>query len=731
MPARPRQRQPLAWSSRTRASSVSAFARSGRDSTALLCFLSSASGRRSTRWPDACGRCLISQHWLEGTRSSGRTPGSFAPPRRSLPATESMSSSPKARLPRASRRHAGERRRPFRAGPARARADRVRAGRRSREPRGRGRPLGARRRALPLLPRQARVGRGEDRGARGPDRGGTSLIGWLYDLMARRSEERELGARRHELLGGLAGEVLEIGAGTGASLPHYEHAARVVALEPDASMAKRLPAKAAAARAPVEVVEASAEAMPFPDESFDVVVSAFMLCSVVDPPAVLAEARRVLKPGGRLVLLEHVLAEGGIARWQERLTPLHRKLTGNCHLNRDTRAAPGAAVHVADDAVLELEPRGREDAVVEPAPVVDDDHDLAAPPQRSPRARKHRSDVFAVALDAAADLVRVPPFESQQLVGVRVLLVVVDEAWIRRRGQHEVDGSRRIELPSVAVQDGHRLRRAHVGELLHALDGVADVAFEELLRLADRPADATVLVAEVLLLDGLGREIEVVVTGEPCGARRAGEDHLPELGVLRSCDSLAKSGELGDRAVREPALQVGGAGRRLGGRLRSREADDVDQKRAGLVRGRLDPHQQAVEGGHVAAGRAGTEGVRLDKRRARPSERIPHEVPGPGMPAEEDFGELGHELSQVWMEAVHVLRPLTLGQLLLRPRELEVDFLVEGGLCLHRPSVRRFPARTFSRMISPAWPRPPRKLFATFRSSRACPTMISSCSPGR
>ena len=84
------------------------------------------------------------------------------------------------------------------------------------------------------------------------------MIGWLYDLMARRSEERELGARRHELLGGLTGEVLEIGEGTGASLPHYEQAARVVALEPDASMAKRLPTKAAAASVPVEVGEASA-----------------------------------------------------------------------------------------------------------------------------------------------------------------------------------------------------------------------------------------------------------------------------------------------------------------------------------------------------------------------------------------------------------------------------------------------------------------------------------------
>ena len=169
------------------------------------------------------------------------------------------------------------------------------------------------------------------------------MIGWLYDLMARGAEERELGARRHELLGGLEGDVLEIGAGTGASLPHYERAARVVALEPDGSIAKRLPAKAAAAKVSVEVVTGSAEAAPFPDKSFDVVVSAFMLCSVADPPAVLAEARRVLKPGGKLVLLEHVRAEGQLARWQERLTPLHRKLAGNCHLDRDTGAAVAAA----------------------------------------------------------------------------------------------------------------------------------------------------------------------------------------------------------------------------------------------------------------------------------------------------------------------------------------------------------------------------------------------------
>jgi SAM-dependent methyltransferase len=161
--------------------------------------------------------------------------------------------------------------------------------------------------------------------------------------MGRRAEERGLGELRHALLGELEGDILEIGAGTGASLPHYERASRVVALEPDPSMAKRLPAKVAAATVPVDVVAGSAESVPFPDESFDAVESAFMLCSVAEPTAVLAEARRVLKPRGKLILLEHVRGDGRTASWQERLTPLHRRIAGNCHLNRDTLATVAGA----------------------------------------------------------------------------------------------------------------------------------------------------------------------------------------------------------------------------------------------------------------------------------------------------------------------------------------------------------------------------------------------------
>jgi ubiquinone/menaquinone biosynthesis C-methylase UbiE len=169
------------------------------------------------------------------------------------------------------------------------------------------------------------------------------VIGWLYDVMGRRVEKGELGAKRHELVAGLEGEVLEIGAGTGFNLPHYEKASRVVAIEPDPSMARRLPRRAAEATVPVEVVSGSAESLPFPDESFDTAVVTFVFCSVNDPSAALADVRRVLKPGGRLVLLEHVRGDDRLARWQERLTPLHRRLAGNCHLNRDTRGAVAAA----------------------------------------------------------------------------------------------------------------------------------------------------------------------------------------------------------------------------------------------------------------------------------------------------------------------------------------------------------------------------------------------------
>jgi ubiquinone/menaquinone biosynthesis C-methylase UbiE len=165
------------------------------------------------------------------------------------------------------------------------------------------------------------------------------VIGWLYDLLGRGVERGEMGERRRELLSELEGEVLEIGAGTGFNLPHYERASRVVAVEPNASMAKQLQKRIAEAAVPVELRAGSAESLPFADESFDTAVLTFVLCSVKDPATALREVRRVLRPGGRLVVLEHVRGDGNLATWQGRLTPIHRKVAGNCHLDRDTRSA--------------------------------------------------------------------------------------------------------------------------------------------------------------------------------------------------------------------------------------------------------------------------------------------------------------------------------------------------------------------------------------------------------
>lgn len=169
------------------------------------------------------------------------------------------------------------------------------------------------------------------------------MIGWLYDFLADRSGQAGTLERRRALLASLEGEVIEIGAGTGRSLPFYERARRVVAIEPDESMAKRIELRLPEVRVPVEVVAGSAEALPFPDESFDAAVAAFVLCTIADPARALAEVHRVLRPGGQLALLEHVRGSDRLASWQDRLTPLHSRLAGGCHLNRDTLATVARA----------------------------------------------------------------------------------------------------------------------------------------------------------------------------------------------------------------------------------------------------------------------------------------------------------------------------------------------------------------------------------------------------
>jgi ubiquinone/menaquinone biosynthesis C-methylase UbiE len=168
---------------------------------------------------------------------------------------------------------------------------------------------------------------------------GHPIFAALYDPMAASAERRWMGEHRSRLLAGARGAVLEIGGGTGANLPHYRDIDRVTVAEPDSFMRKRLGQKLAEASVPVEVSNAGAEALPFPDGSFDTVVSTLVLCTVPDQESALDEVRRVLRPGGRLFFIEHVRAEGSTARWQDRLERLWGWLFAGCHPNRETVAA--------------------------------------------------------------------------------------------------------------------------------------------------------------------------------------------------------------------------------------------------------------------------------------------------------------------------------------------------------------------------------------------------------
>jgi ubiquinone/menaquinone biosynthesis C-methylase UbiE len=160
----------------------------------------------------------------------------------------------------------------------------------------------------------------------------------MYDRMMAGTEKAGLTDRRHELLAQADGRVLEIGAGTGVNLGHYTDAVtELVLTEPEEPMAKRLEEKAAGSGRSVTVVRAPAESLPFPDDSFDTAVCTLVLCTVNDPERALSELERVLKPGGRLLFLEHVRSDDPrVAKWQDRVAPVWRKIGHGCNLNRPT-----------------------------------------------------------------------------------------------------------------------------------------------------------------------------------------------------------------------------------------------------------------------------------------------------------------------------------------------------------------------------------------------------------
>ncbi|MGH2690967.1 MAG: class I SAM-dependent methyltransferase [Actinomycetota bacterium] len=165
----------------------------------------------------------------------------------------------------------------------------------------------------------------------------------FYDRIARSMWPIEVD-HRTELVAGLEGRVLEVGAGTGLNFQLYPEGVEVVAIEPEPNMARRAVRRAGEARVRVRLLRAAAEALPFRDGSFDAAVLSLVFCSVLDARTAASEVRRVLREDGELRIYEHVRSENPRhARWQDWSTPIWRRVNAGCRPNRDTAARLSAA----------------------------------------------------------------------------------------------------------------------------------------------------------------------------------------------------------------------------------------------------------------------------------------------------------------------------------------------------------------------------------------------------
>jgi SAM-dependent methyltransferase len=166
----------------------------------------------------------------------------------------------------------------------------------------------------------------------------------LYDRVIGSFNCLGLARLRRRLVGPLGGAILEIGVGTGLTLPHYGPGARVVGIEPEPRLLRGAASRARARGYALQ--RARAEALPFADASFDAVVATLVFCSIPERAlaGTLAEVRRVLRPGGRFLQLEHTRSgHRALDRLLDRIAPLWLRASGGCHVNRDTAALLGAA----------------------------------------------------------------------------------------------------------------------------------------------------------------------------------------------------------------------------------------------------------------------------------------------------------------------------------------------------------------------------------------------------
>jgi len=181
---------------------------------------------------------------------------------------------------------------------------------------------------------------------------------WLMPRLCHLSmRSKRLLPPRQRVVGAAEGDVLEIGIGSGLNFPFYgPHARRVFALEPSPQLIEMARRAARKARVPAAFLEASAEQIPLDARSVDSILMTWVGCSIPDVEAALREMHRVLRPGGRLLFVEHGRApDANVARWQARLDPYWQRISGGCHLSRkivDQMPAAGFRVERVDTGYL-------------------------------------------------------------------------------------------------------------------------------------------------------------------------------------------------------------------------------------------------------------------------------------------------------------------------------------------------------------------------------------------
>jgi SAM-dependent methyltransferase len=186
----------------------------------------------------------------------------------------------------------------------------------------------------------------------------------LYDPILGVAERRGMAARRAAVVAQASGRTVELGAGTGMNLPHYSDAVtELILTEPAEPMARRLRARVDQERPGPKVFESGAEALPLEDASVDSIVCTLVLCTVPDAAAVLREAERVLKPGGKMLLLEHVVgtAGSGEERVQRVVQRPWKAFAVGCDCHRDT-----AGIVAASPLKVESETHGRLEGMFPP-----------------------------------------------------------------------------------------------------------------------------------------------------------------------------------------------------------------------------------------------------------------------------------------------------------------------------------------------------------------------------